>query len=87
MANFYLSNQLILCWNRLNLQRPFFSQGTREEWLVVFDIASLIFVFGCLTYSLCGSSDLQWWAKEKVQPNENTDDLKGEGETLNIQEK
>jgi len=36
---------------------------------------------------LCGSSDLQWWAKEKVQTNENTDDLKGEGEILNIQEK
>jgi len=61
--------------------------GTREEWLLVFDIASLIFVFGCLTYSLCGSSDLQWWAKEKVQTNKNNDDLKEEDEILNIQEK
>jgi len=44
-------------------------------------------VFGFLTYSLCGSSDLQWWAKEKGQSKENTDDLKEEDEILNIQEK
>ena len=47
--------------------------GTREEWLLVFDIASLIFVFGCLTYCLCGSSDLQYWAKGK---NQNSDEMK-----------
>ena len=55
-----------------------FKKGTREEWLLVFDIASLIFVFGCLIYICFGSSDLQWWANEKEQSNDNSKGMEEE---------
>ena len=41
-----------------------FFQGTWEEWLLVFDIASIINIIGCVAYILIGSSDLEPWAKE-----------------------
>ena len=40
-------------------------QGTRDEWLVVFDIASGISILGALIYLVFGKSDLQEWAKTK----------------------
>ena len=40
-------------------------QGTRDEWLVVFDIASGISILGALIYLVFGKSDLQDWAKTK----------------------
>ena len=43
----------------------FMLQGTRDEWLVVFDIASGISILGALIYLVFGKSDLQEWAKTK----------------------
>ena len=40
-------------------------QGTRDEWLVVFDIASGISILGALIYLVFGKSNLQEWAKTK----------------------
>ena len=40
-------------------------QGTREEWLKVYDIAGLICCFGGLVYAFLGTSELQPWAKPK----------------------
>ena len=43
----------------------FMLQGTRDEWLVVFDIASGISILGALIYLVFGKSNLQEWAKTK----------------------
>lgn len=39
--------------------------GSRSEWLVVFDIASGISILGAMIYLVFGKSDLQEWAKVK----------------------
>ena len=38
-------------------------QGTKDEWLQVFNISGIIFIIGCVVYILFGSSELQQWAK------------------------
>ena len=45
--------------------------GSRSEWLVVFDIASGISILGAMIYLVFGKSDLQEWAK--VKPNNDND--------------
>ena len=69
------TNTQLIFWSILSIFSGsiliFFSfQGTREEWLVVFDIASIIFVFGCVVYIFFGSSELEPWAKVQKETNE-----------------
>ena len=39
------------------------SQGTLDQWYMVFNVAALVLTVGGVTYLLCGSSELQHWAK------------------------
>ena len=41
------------------------SQGTLDQWYMVFNVAALVLTVGGLTYLLCGSSELQHWAKNR----------------------
>ena len=45
--------------------------GSRSEWLVVFDIASGISILGAIIYLIFGKSDLQEWAKVKLSDTDN----------------
>jgi sugar phosphate permease len=37
--------------------------GTHQEWMSVFYIASSIYLFGCITYLILGSAELEPWTK------------------------
>ena len=41
------------------------SQGTLDQWYMVFNVAALVLTVGGVTYLLCGSSELQPWAKQR----------------------
>ena len=35
---------------------------TQKEWQIVFIISAIVYLFGCVFYSLFSDTDVEWWA-------------------------
>lgn len=50
--------------NIIMKNKIFFLQQTQEEWLVVFYICGITYIFGAVIFIIFGSGDLQDWARD-----------------------
>lgn len=56
------------------------SQGSKEEWLLVFYVTALVLVAGAVIFSLLASAEVQDWAKDEPEGKEMTIMEKAKGD-------
>ncbi len=65
-ALWWLQNTVLHLW----FQYILCPQGKREEWQKVFYIAGAIYTFGALFYLIFASGEIQPWARQEVEHEE-----------------